>query len=243
MQRVQFFLKKQKVQTFNINGQTVELEMNEKVFPPSEYGAQALANHVVINKGETVIDIGTGAGILAILAAQQGGKVYATDTDKDAVELTKKNAKRNDVKVQVAQGEHFASYKRKFDVIVANLPQEIVHMKYQRAIGKKLTHSVSGGPNGNTHMLELLRRAKKHMHKKSRFYMCAYTLSDYLTTMEAMVHDYHTRLIWVNSASPKEHVTNNIQWYKKLDDTGKIRLYRKNRQWMADVFFFELTLP
>ncbi len=178
MARVLFFVKKPEMREYHIQGTRLEIEVNEHIFPPSPHGL-FLAENMKIKKGETVIDVGTGSGILAILAAKLGGKVSATDTDIDAIETAKRNAARNDVIINFQRGEYFANFNRKFDVIIANLPQEIVHENYKKAIGRQLTESFDGEPDGNMHVLEFLDIAKKYMHERSRIYVIVYTVSDY----------------------------------------------------------------
>lgn len=76
-----------------------------------------------IQGGETVADVGTGSGVLAILAARLGaGRVYAIDNDPVAVEAAEENVARNGVEevVQV-QGGHFLSGLKGIDILVANL--------------------------------------------------------------------------------------------------------------------------
>lgn len=76
-----------------------------------------------IQGGETVADVGTGSGVLAILAAKLGaGRVYAIDNDPVAVEAAEENVARNGVEevVQVREG-HFLSGLQGIEVLVANL--------------------------------------------------------------------------------------------------------------------------
>ena len=175
MTRIIHFVQKDEVRKYNIQNVEFELEINNKVFPPSPHGS-FFAENMKINSGETVIDVGTGPGFLGILAAKLGGKVSATDNDKDALELAEKNAARNNVKINFHHGEYFANLNKKFDVIVANLPQEIVHENYRKAIGEQLTKSFWGGPNGNKQVLEFLEIAKNYMHETSRIYIIVYTM-------------------------------------------------------------------
>src|SRR3989344_4956744 len=88
--------------------------------------------------------------------------------------------------IDVRQGNYFANFNKKFDVIVANLPQEIVHKNYQKAIGKQLTKSFDGGLNGNKQLLEFLSIAKNYMHYKSCIYLIVYTVTNYALTLKKM---------------------------------------------------------
>lgn len=241
MVRVLYFVKKSEIRRYDIQNIKFELEINEHVFPPSPQG-KFFAENMRINAGETVIDIGTGSGFLAILAAKLGGKVSATDNDKDAIELSKKNAAKNNVSVNFQQGEYFANFNKKFDVIVANLPQEIVHENYKKAIGEQLTRSFDGGPDGNKQVLEFLDIAKKYMHDKSRIYIIVYTVTNYAQTLKKIIQNYKAQLVAFDIGPTKEFVEDNIDWYLKLNEAGKLRIFRIGKEWMAHEYLFELTL-
>ena len=76
---------------------------------------------------KTVLDLGCGAGVLAIAAAKALGRnILATDIDQDAVDVTLQNAKANGVSDYVeshrADGFHSPELKgRQFDLIFANI--------------------------------------------------------------------------------------------------------------------------
>jgi ribosomal protein L11 methyltransferase len=76
------------------------------------------------------LDIGTGSGILAISAYKLGYRpVDGFDFDPQAVEIAQKNAKRNRVKVNLAQRDVTAETKgpsRKYDVVCANLMVDLL---------------------------------------------------------------------------------------------------------------------
>jgi ribosomal protein L11 methyltransferase len=74
-------------------------------------------------KGLSVLDVGTGSGILSILAGRMGaGEVLGVDTDEVAVEVARENVRQNRVSdlVKVRKGG-IGHIPRQFDVVVANI--------------------------------------------------------------------------------------------------------------------------
>ena len=242
MTRVLNFINKTEIRKYHIQGIDFELEVNSQIFPPSPHGA-FFAENIKINKGDKVIDVGSGSGILGILSAKLGGIVWATDTDEDAIDITLKNARNNKVEINAKVGEYFKPFEEeKFDVIIANLPQEIVHESYQKSIGDKLNKTISGGDDGNEQLLKMLDIAKNYMHEKSRLYIIVNTVTDYATTIKKIVSEYSAKLVNFSSEPTKEFVADNIDWYLKLNKQGKIKIINKNGVWRAHEYLFELSL-
>jgi ribosomal protein L11 methyltransferase len=74
-------------------------------------------------KGLSVLDVGTGSGILSIIAAKLGAKeVCGIDIDGVAVENARENVEKNHVSdiVKIRKGS-IGNLQKKFDVIVANI--------------------------------------------------------------------------------------------------------------------------
>ncbi|MFH1479290.1 MAG: 50S ribosomal protein L11 methyltransferase [Candidatus Omnitrophota bacterium] len=87
-------------------------------------------------KGKTVLDLGTGDGVLAIAAAKLGAKVIAVDHIENAIELAGDNAKNNSVDKQIDfinrafypyfyPGELDFSGLGHIDLIVMNVPETL----------------------------------------------------------------------------------------------------------------------
>jgi ribosomal protein L11 methyltransferase len=74
-------------------------------------------------KGLSVLDVGTGSGILSIIAAKLGAReVWGIDMDGVALENARENIKRNHVSDVVAlRRGSIGSVRKRFDVIVANI--------------------------------------------------------------------------------------------------------------------------
>ena len=74
-------------------------------------------------KNLSVLDVGTGSGILSIIAAKLGAKeVWGIDIDRVAVENARENVEKNHVSdvVSIGKGSIGGLHKR-FDIIVANI--------------------------------------------------------------------------------------------------------------------------
>ncbi|MEV6514045.1 HemK2/MTQ2 family protein methyltransferase [Streptomyces sp. NPDC051642] len=84
--------------------------------------AQAL-DREHLRAGAAVLDIGTGAGALALAAARRGAHVTAVDRTYRAVLATRLNARLARLPVEVLHGDLFGPVTgRRFDVVVSNPP-------------------------------------------------------------------------------------------------------------------------
>ncbi|MDD7794534.1 50S ribosomal protein L11 methyltransferase [Clostridium sp. 'White wine YQ'] len=88
--------------------------------------AQALERYV--KEDSVVFDVGTGSGILAIIAGKLGAKhVVGVDLDPVAVDSAKENLKFNDVNnIEILHGNLLDVVNGKADLVVANIIAEII---------------------------------------------------------------------------------------------------------------------
>jgi ribosomal protein L11 methyltransferase len=79
-------------------------------------------------KQKTVLDMGCGTGVLAILAEKRGAsKIEAIDIDSWCVENTTENIKKNNCKsIHISQGSVEVLGRLKYDVILANINRNIL---------------------------------------------------------------------------------------------------------------------
>lgn len=79
--------------------------------------------------GETVLDVGTGSGILAIAAARLGAsRVVGLDIDRTAVEVAASNVRGTGLNavVQIREADSPSAFDGEADVVVANIVAETV---------------------------------------------------------------------------------------------------------------------
>ncbi len=97
---------------------------NPALFEASTFLARTL-NSISLAPETSVLDLGTGSGLNAIVAAQRSHCVTASDINPQAVRCARINALLNhvDERIAVVEGDLFAPIgERRFDVIVFNPP-------------------------------------------------------------------------------------------------------------------------
>jgi release factor glutamine methyltransferase len=77
-----------------------------------------------VRAGDRVLDMGTGSGVNAILAASRGARVVAVDISDPALDGTRANAARNGVaeRIEVRRSDVFEDVDGVFDLIVFDPP-------------------------------------------------------------------------------------------------------------------------
>lgn len=117
---------------------------------------------------KTVLDMGTGSGILAIQAAKAGAKVTAVDINPRALKLARKNAKEAGVDIDFVLSDLFEKVKGTFDLIIFNPPyvktgdSETVDMQ---------SIAWDGGKDGMRVINRFLKRAKEFLRPSGRIFL------------------------------------------------------------------------
>jgi len=95
-------------------------------------------------KSGSLLDVGTGTGILAIAAAQlePGSRVFAIDVDPQAVEVARENVAINGVSdsIELSEAQPRDLAEHSFDVVVANLTAEVI-VELTRDLANCLVHN------------------------------------------------------------------------------------------------------
>ncbi|MDE1850638.1 MAG: methyltransferase [Candidatus Micrarchaeota archaeon] len=153
--------------------------------------ARHLAKALEKMKGAVVLDMGTGTGILGMVAAtsQNVKSVTFADINAHAIENVQDNAKLNKEKI-IAQTNFvntdlFSKIKGKFDLIIFNSP----YLRSGFFFHTEESKAWEGGKKGIEVSMEFLRQAKKHMKKSSTILIIESSLGsipDFVAESEAL---------------------------------------------------------
>ena len=116
-------------------------------------GSLLFARHLEFRRGERVLELGTGVGLGAVLAAKAGCHVLATDVVPEAAACARENAFLNGVgdRVEVRVGDCYDAVRgMSFDLICTNPPQ------MPTPSGRERDDPVAAADNGGVDGWEIL---------------------------------------------------------------------------------------
>ncbi len=121
--REEFLKRMLKSEPYTITFLGYEIVIFPQVFLPST-ASEAIAKFMQVRKGTRIIDIGTGAGILALIAGLKGGVGYAIDINPNAVKNARLNLEKYSiVGIQTIESDLFSNIPSEtFDLITFNRP-------------------------------------------------------------------------------------------------------------------------
>jgi release factor glutamine methyltransferase len=159
-------------------------QVYENVYEPAE-DSLLFAENLSVKSDDVVLDMGTGCGILGIIAAEKASKVVAVDINPYAVRCAKDNAKLNKAadKMIFIQGNLFTPLRSKeiFDLILFNAPY-LPTENQERLVW--IEYAWSGGLNGRQVIDRFICEAPKYLKKSGRVLLVQSTLSGVNETLQ-----------------------------------------------------------
>lgn len=139
-----------------------------------DFGTNLLLNTIQITNEKSLLDLGTGIGIMGIILKDNfpNLKVTLSDVNKRALALAKANASQNKTLVNIIESNLFENIEDKFDLIISNPPIRT---------GKKVTY-------------KLYKDASKYLNKDGSLWIVirksqgAKTTHSFLTTIYSEVN-------------------------------------------------------
>ena len=170
---------------YEIGNHRVTLASRGEVHEATPYSL-FLAEHIPQMPGQTVVDLGTGSGVLAIVARLQGAaRVYVLDINPEAVAIAMENAARNGVQegfVSLPTGSTMLPLPEGIavDHIICN-PAQLPMRK-----SEKVGDPFFAGDDGREMIEGLIREAPAWLAPRGRLLMTHSSLADLPKSMRLM---------------------------------------------------------
>ena len=160
-----------------------EIETDDLVYIPSD-DTFLLAENLEIKEGQSVLEIGTGSGLVSMYASLLTDDVTATDINYNALELAEKNFKLNNINtIKLEFGDLFEPVKdKKFDVILFNTPY--LPTDSDDIINDDLNYAFDGGLDGRKVIDRFINEVSNHLNDKGIVQMIQSSLSDNDRTLD-----------------------------------------------------------
>jgi release factor glutamine methyltransferase len=169
--------------TKRISSGTYVFDVYEEVYEPAE-DSFLFVDNLEVHADEVVLDLGTGSGILAVLAAKTAGSVVAVDLNPYAIRCAKENAKHNRMmsKISFLQSDLFSAFAAgtQFDVVLFNAPYLPSEKDEQDTwIGR----SWAGGANGRKIVDRFIAETPRYLKLNGRILLMQSTLTGIQETL------------------------------------------------------------
>jgi release factor glutamine methyltransferase len=167
----------------------LEILIHPEVYDPAE-DTFLLLEALTITPNETVLELGTGCGLIALACAYKGCRVVCTDINPFAVRLVHQNTQRNrDLlkgSIEVRQGDLFSALSKneQFDLIVFN-PPYLPTSKKDRG-EHWFDVATDGGRDGLRVTRRFIQGVKPHLLNTGKAYFIFSSLSPRLALEKAL---------------------------------------------------------
>ena len=146
----------------------IKLLIHPDVFHPSFFFSTKLLYRYIEKQDlqqKAFLELGTGSGLIAMLASRQGARVVATDINPIAIEYLQKNSADNRIPIQIIHSDLFQDIpKQSFDIIAINPPY------YKRQPHANSDYAWFCGENGE-YFVNLFKDLQHYIHPKSLVFM------------------------------------------------------------------------
>ena len=161
------------------------INTDDNVYIPAE-DSYLLAENLEIRPGQSVLEIGTGSGIVAMYASRLTDSITVTDINFDACLLAEKNFKDNGIEnIEILFGNLFEPVEnRKFDVILFNTPY--LPTEEDEVIDDTINYAFDGGLNGRKVIDLFLNEVSNHLNDGGIVQMIQSSLSGNQETLDML---------------------------------------------------------
>jgi release factor glutamine methyltransferase len=163
----------------------IHYQTHPQVYEPAE-DTFLLADSLQVERMCRVLEIGTGTGIIAIMAARKARMVVATDINRHALECAVKNIIANKAfNIELREGDLFEPVRdEKFDLIIFNTPY--LPSSDDEIVVDELDAAWNGGVDGRRVIERFIEGLKHHLNPGGRVQMVQSSLSNVDRTLKKL---------------------------------------------------------
>ena len=169
---------------------SIDIVESPEVYVPSD-DSYLLLKILQVSPGQRLLEMGCGTGLIALHAAKSGAIVSAADINPHAVECARRNAAKNDLRIQVVQSDLFEKVSGEFDVIAFNPP----YLPDENRSTSWLERSWSGGGEGSEVAVRFLREAWKHLAPGGDIYLILSSIGGLMTVLKSARERYESVML------------------------------------------------
>ena len=200
--------KESSIRFFHYKG--LKIELHPEVYDPAE-DTFLIINAINVTKGISILEIGTGCGLIALECVRIGANVVCTDINPYAVDLARRNYKRNKTFIkgnfEVRKGDLFSPLKskEKFDIIIFNPPY--LPTKKKDLVGGSgwFDIATNGGNTGIKITKDFINKLPNFLKQKGRSYFIFSSLSN-SKKLESLIKNKGFQFEVVSSSCFKEEI-------------------------------------
>ena len=173
-------------------------------------------------RDKSILDLGCGIGPLAIYFAKNGAReVSACDIFEKHLEYTKKNARLNEVEIEIFQSDLFSNVKKKFDVICCDVSG--VDKRVAELTGWFPGEVPKADETGSNLIIKVVEEAHKYLNKSGILNIATTSFSNVVSIENNISKNFVNSEVLIKIDVPfsrrlKENVKLlNEKSYKKID--------------------------
>jgi len=139
----------------------------EDVYVPSD-DSFLLVDNLQVQRGDRVLDMGCGSGILGVFAGERASFVLSVDVSPKAIECARNNFILNEVscKHEFRVGNLFTVVPERFDLILFNPPYLPISDEEKKT--ELIERAWDGGPDGRAVIDVFFKQVMKHLSRNGR---------------------------------------------------------------------------
>ncbi len=230
---------------YELGNHTLTLHYSQNAFFPTTT-TNVLFDSIPLQGRETVLDLGTGIGPIAIACAKSGSPwIVGVDVLTEACRMTHINVQHNHVQnqVDIVQGFLLEPLNQcKFDIIVADvsgMAEDVARCSpwYPASIP-------TGGQDGTDLIIDVLRKCKDYLTPGGCFVFPVITLSRYRKTVEEAEKQFGGRLQLVTEKNIPFHkdLLHNLEALEEMQNKGEIEYYKKGSRYFWKLMIYKAVV-